>query len=134
METVKLPSDALIASEKLTKYLLVKRLVGDKSEFLRQAGYAVDNWQQLEQDIRQQILSRDAISIEQTDYGEVFEIRASLTGPNGVIRIPHDLWPLSVDASTPPLARRRSARAVFSVCSPPVPFALSVAQRSRRAE
>jgi len=28
---VKLPKDSLIASEKLTKYLLVKRPVGDKS-------------------------------------------------------------------------------------------------------
>jgi len=36
---VKLPIDALIATEKLTKYLLVKRPVGDKSEFLRQAVY-----------------------------------------------------------------------------------------------
>ena len=66
---MKLPSDALIATEKLTKYLLVKRPVGDKSEFLRRAGYTLDNWQQLEQDIRQQILSQEAVSIEQTRYG-----------------------------------------------------------------
>ena len=81
---MKLPRDAVIASEKLTRYLLVKRPVGDKSEFLKQAGYSLDNWRQLEQDIRQQILSKDAVSIERTEYGEFFEIRASLTGPNGV--------------------------------------------------
>jgi hypothetical protein len=34
---MKLPIDALIAPEKLTRYLLVKRAVGDKSEFLKQA-------------------------------------------------------------------------------------------------
>jgi hypothetical protein len=52
---LKLPSNALIASEKLTKYLLVKRPVGDKSEFLKQAGYTLDNWQRLERDIRQHV-------------------------------------------------------------------------------
>ena len=68
---MKLPSNALIASEKLTKYLLVKRPVGDKSEFLKQAGYTLDNWQRLEGDIRQQILSKDGVPIEQTEYGEL---------------------------------------------------------------
>ena len=53
---MKLVQDAEIAPEKLTRYLLVKRPVGDKSEFLKRAGYALDNWQQLEQDIRQQVL------------------------------------------------------------------------------
>jgi hypothetical protein len=50
---MKLPIDALIAPEKLTRYLLVKRVVGDKSDFLKQAGYALDNPMQLEEDIRQ---------------------------------------------------------------------------------
>jgi len=63
---VKLPTEAEIAQDKLTRYLLVKRPVGDKSEFLKQAGYGLDNWQQLEQDIRQQILSNEATSTEQT--------------------------------------------------------------------
>lgn len=89
---VKLPSNALIASEKLTKYLLARRAVGDKSEFLRQAGYTLDNWEQLEQDIRQQILSEEAVSIDQTVYGELFEIRASLVGPNGVILALRTVW------------------------------------------
>jgi len=89
---VKLPSDALIATEKLTKYLLVKRPVGDKSEFLERAGYALDNWRQLEQDIRQQILLQEAVSIEQTRYGEYFEIRASLAGPSGVTLNVRTVW------------------------------------------
>ena len=89
---MKLPSDALIASEKLTKYLLVKRPVGDKSEFLKQAGYALDNWQRLEQDIRQQILSKDAVPIEQTEHGELFEIQAPLVGPNGVVLGLRTIW------------------------------------------
>ena len=89
---MKLPTDAEIAHEKLTRYLLVKRPVGDKSAFLRQAGYTLDNWQQLEQDIRQQILSKEATSTEQTRYGEYFEIIAPLTGPNGAVLKLKTVW------------------------------------------
>lgn len=89
---MKLPGDALIASEKLTKYLLLRRPVGDKSEFLKQAGYTVNNWKQLEQDIREQILTKDAVSIERTFYGELFEIRALLTGPSGQSLLLRTVW------------------------------------------
>lgn len=89
---MKLPQDAEIAPEKLTRYLLVKRPVGDKSEFLNRAGYALDNWHQLEQDIRKQILVREAISIEKTAYGEYFEIRSSLAGPNKVALKVKTVW------------------------------------------
>ena len=81
---MKLSGHAIISSEKLTRYLLVKRPVGDKSAFLKQAGYIVGNWKQLEHDLRRQILTKDAVSIEKTVYGEIFEIRASLVGPNGM--------------------------------------------------
>lgn len=82
---MKLPQNATIASEKLTKYLLVKRAIGDKSQFLQQGGYTIDHWGQLEHDLRQQVLTQEAVSIEHTAYGEVFEIRASLVGPSGVV-------------------------------------------------
>ena len=35
-----------------------------------------------ERDIRRQILTEDAVAIQTTLYGELYEIRASLTGPN----------------------------------------------------
>jgi hypothetical protein len=89
---VKLPSDAQIAAEKLTGYLLVKRPIGDKSQFLRQAGYTLDNWDILEQDIRQQILTKEATSTELTQYGEYFEIKASLSGPNRITLKVKTVW------------------------------------------
>lgn len=89
---MKLPRDAIISSEKLTRYLLVKRPVGDKSEFLKQAGYMRDNWQGLEQDLRRQILTKNAVSLEKTVYGELFEIRAPLTGPNGAVLKVKTIW------------------------------------------
>ena len=89
---MKLPGDAEISSEKLTRYLLVKRPMGDKSHFLKRVGYTLDNWEQLERDLRQQILSKNAVSVEKTVYGELFEIRTSLTGPNGVMLRLRTIW------------------------------------------
>jgi len=90
--SVKLPSDTVIAPEKLTRYLLVKRTFDDKSQFLRQAGYTLDNWEQLEQDLRLQVLPHDATLIEQTVYGNIFEIRSALTGPNGKTLFVNTIW------------------------------------------
>lgn len=89
---MKLSLDAEIAPEKLTRYLLVKRPIGDKSEFLKRAGYTLDNWQQLEQDIRQQLLPEEAVAVKQSGYGKYFAITASLTGPNGVALRMKTVW------------------------------------------
>jgi hypothetical protein len=82
---MKLPRDAVIASAKLTKYLLVFREMDDKSKFLAQAGYSLNNWQQLERDLRSQILTLDATpSNEENRFGDTYKIRGILTGPNRV--------------------------------------------------
>ena len=80
---MKLPQDSLIGYEKLTQYLLVVRKRNDKSQWLVQAGYTLQNWSLLENDLRSQILSRDAIPTENTQYGQMYEIKGTLTGPNG---------------------------------------------------
>jgi Domain of unknown function (DUF6883) len=89
---VKLPSDAVIAPEKLTRYLLAPREFDDKSQFLRQAGYTLDNWEQLEADLRLHVLPAEATVIEHTDYGDIFAIRAALTGPNGKTLFVRTIW------------------------------------------
>ena len=82
---MKLPPDAIIATAKLTKYLLVWRDADDKSQFLAQAGYGQENWQQLESALRNQILPLDAVpSDEPNRFGDVYEIRGILVGLNGV--------------------------------------------------
>ena len=80
---MKLPHDTLIAREKLMQYLLVCRKRNDKSQWLAQAGYTLENWQVLENDLRNQILSVDATSTENTVYGQMYEIKRNLIGPNG---------------------------------------------------
>ena len=52
-----LPEDSIINPSKLTHYLLVQLPKDDKSKFLAQAGYILENWQQLEQDLRTQVLN-----------------------------------------------------------------------------
>lgn len=79
-----LPQDAIIAEEKLTKYLLVLLPKDDKSKFWAQAGYTLDNWQQLEQDLRTKVLTQPAEFIEDTPYGKKYLIRACFQGANGV--------------------------------------------------
>lgn len=83
------PPNTLIAPEKLTQYLLTLRKRNDKSQWLFQAGYTIENWQLLEKDLRTQILSLDAIPTENTKYGQMYEIKGNLTGPNGKSFVEH---------------------------------------------
>ena len=80
---MKQPDDTLIAQEKLRQYLLTLRKRNDKSQWLSQAGYTLENWQVLEKDLRNQILSVDATATENTEYGQMYEIKQKLIGPNG---------------------------------------------------
>ena len=89
---VKLPTNATIAPEKLTAYLLVRQARGDKSAFLAKAGYTAANPEQLLHDLRSQVLSKEAILIGRTKFGELYEIRAPLTGPIGSTLQIRSIW------------------------------------------
>lgn len=89
---MKLPSTTIIATEKIKDYLLSRRKRNDKSKWLGRAGYKLENWQQLEQDLRTQILSLDAIPTDKTKYGQIFDIKGVLTGPNGKTLEVHTIW------------------------------------------
>jgi hypothetical protein len=72
---MKLPENTIIAPVKLNRYLLVWRAADDKSKFLAQLGYGPDNWQQLEADLRNQILPLDAVAMNEPNrFGDVYEI------------------------------------------------------------
>ncbi|MFB2897065.1 DUF6883 domain-containing protein [Aerosakkonemataceae cyanobacterium BLCC-F50] len=89
---MKLSPDAIIAQAKLTQYLLKLLPQDDKSKFLAQAGYTQENWQQLEKDLREQILPLDALFTEQTRFGNHYKIRGTLTGVKGVILPVVTIW------------------------------------------
>lgn len=90
-----LARDATISEAKLTQYLLVPLPKNDKSKFLAQSGYTLDNWQQLEQDLRTQVLTQPAELIEITPYGEKYAIRASLQGKNEITLNILTIWMVS---------------------------------------
>lgn len=90
-----LPSNTKIAEEKLTKYLLVFLPKDDKSKFLEQAGYTLENWQQLEADLRSQVLTQPAEFLEETLYGCKYAIDATLKGVNGVELQVTTIWMLT---------------------------------------
>lgn len=80
---MRLPVDTTITEDKLLRYLLLPQVRGDKSAFLSQAGYRLENANQLLQDLRTQLLPLDAVQLESNKFGRYHEIRGSLTGPNG---------------------------------------------------
>jgi hypothetical protein len=87
-----LDPEAEISPRKLTQYLLVLLPKDDKSQFLAKAGYGLDNWQQLEQDLREQILPLEAIPTQMTPYGQKYVIVGHLTGPNGITLRVKTIW------------------------------------------
>lgn len=89
---MKLPADAIIAPAKLNQYLLVQRKRSDKSAWLAQAGYTLDNWQTLVQDLRSQVLRLEATPTDKSVYGQMYEIKGPLTGPNGKTLVVHTVW------------------------------------------
>lgn len=84
--------NAVIAQAKLKNYLLVLLPQDDKSEYLGKGGYNQDNWMQLEQDLRKQILTLEANPTIQTKYGQKYEIIGNLKGVNNKILRVKTIW------------------------------------------
>ena len=89
---MKLPANTLVAREKVTGYLLVPQPRGDKSAFLERAGYTQENADQLLSDLRAQLLPLEAVPGKSNSFGQYYETRGSLTGPNGVILRVRAIW------------------------------------------
>ena len=65
---MKLPAHAIIAVEKVTRYLLVRQTRGDKSVFLAGGGYTLENAGKLVDDLRAQLLPLDATPLHFTEF------------------------------------------------------------------
>jgi hypothetical protein len=89
---MRLPADSEIPLPKLLQYLLVPLARADKSKFLARAGYTTENASQLIADIRSQILPLDAMPAGTTKFGDFFEVRGALRGPNGVSLDVKTIW------------------------------------------
>lgn len=89
---MRLPAETTIAEDKLTRYLLLPQARGDKSAFLAKAGYTLGNTDQLLRDLRAQILPLEAGALESNKFGRYYEIRGTLTGPNGATLALRTIW------------------------------------------
>ncbi|MHB8628650.1 MAG: DUF6883 domain-containing protein [Aggregatilineales bacterium] len=90
---VKIPVDRLvIPSAKFTRYLLVWRDEDDKSRFLAQAGFTLENPAALEAAIRELVLNANAERDRANEYGVYYQVKGFLTGPNGRILAVITIW------------------------------------------
>lgn len=79
---MRIPPDAIIPREKLTKYLLVPREWDDKSRFLGRAGFTPGNPDDLEAAIRRLTADVDAIEDGTNEYGVFYRIDGEICGSN----------------------------------------------------
>ncbi|NEP87591.1 MAG: hypothetical protein F6K18_12610 [Okeania sp. SIO2C2] len=79
---MKLPQPVIIPDEKLTKYLLVYREQDDKSKFLLQAGFNINNSEQLKNSILQLVFTTEAIVDRSNEYGTFYRVEGTMTGVN----------------------------------------------------
>jgi hypothetical protein len=80
---MKIPDDAVIPVEKLTKYLLVPRPWDDKSRFLAQAGFDQSNPDALMAAIRALAIRAEGSEDGSNEYGTFYRLEGSLVGPGG---------------------------------------------------
>src|SRR5664279_1111331 len=90
---MRIPVDEiLIPREKLTHYLLLLRLEDDKSKFLAQAGFTLENPDALEQAILQLIRDNDAVQDQSNEFGDYYRVTGELIGVNGLILEVITIW------------------------------------------
>ena len=107
---------ARIDSRKLRDYALnLEHSSGRyKAAFFAQMGYLATDWERLENDIRDQILSQPAQAGRPSQYGRKYTVTTALKGPNGLVRQVTTVWIVRPDNDYPelvtiePAARRKA--------------------------
>lgn len=89
---MKLPDDAIIPDEKLTRYLLVPRAKNDKAKFLSQAGFTQENPEVLKAAIRFLAVSVEATEDISNEYGTFYRVEGNLIGIDGVVLSVVTIW------------------------------------------
>jgi hypothetical protein len=75
-----------------------------KARVFASAGYRSENWQQLQRDLQVIAQSTDAVLARSEAYGEYYEIRAMLHGPDGTLPVLM-VWILRIGESFPRFVR-----------------------------
>jgi len=81
--SMKIPADAIIPEEKITRYLLLPKLRNDKSKYLAQAGFTQINPEALREALWLLVQTFEALPEKSTEYGTVYTVEGVLIGTNG---------------------------------------------------
>lgn len=84
--------NAIISPDKIKRYLLVPKKRNDKSRWLAQAGYKLEIWHILKQDLKEQLSGIKAVATDMTPYGQLFEVKGEIIGPNGHLLRVCTIW------------------------------------------
>ncbi len=97
--------DAVIPLDKLREYLLsaVHPDGRGKAEYLGRLGYSQEASEQLESDLREQILTLEARPGRPSPYGQKYEILGPLTGRNGTTAWVLTIWIVLTGETAPRL-------------------------------
>jgi hypothetical protein len=80
--------DAIIAPDKLTKYLLIPQVKNDKSQFLGRLGFTLANPDALDTAIRRILEDNEAVKDREDEYGISYRVSGALVGPDGAVKPP----------------------------------------------
>ena len=94
---MRIPPDALIAEDKLVRYLFVWRPADDKSQFLAQAGFTLDSPESLRPALRALAACAlatltEAVCDEDNEYGEFYRVEGDIVGPTGRALAVTTIW------------------------------------------
>lgn len=89
---MKIPEDAIIPDDKITRYLLVQKIRNDKSKFLGQADFTLKNPEALKAAIRSITDLGNAVEEKSNEYGVFYQVSGQLVGQNGVTLSVVTIW------------------------------------------
>jgi hypothetical protein len=93
---MRIPEDFIIPDKKIAHYLLLQKARNDKSKFLAQAGFTLENPVCLRSAIFEMITeAKEAFEDGSNQYGTFYKVTGKLIGTNGVHLSVVTIWILS---------------------------------------
>jgi hypothetical protein len=89
---MKIPEDAIIPLEKLKRYLLIPRPFDDKSKFLAQAGFTLQNSDDLMSASRLLAIGQEGTEDGTNDYGTFYRVEGAIVSPDGYSLAVVTIW------------------------------------------
>ncbi len=89
---MKIPEDAVIPDDKITRYLLVQKARNDKSKFLAQAEFTLENPETLRAAIQLLIRVGEAVEDRSNEYDIFHQVVGELVGANNVTLFVVTIW------------------------------------------